>query len=121
MSSASRSQSVEISLDHQLVAGGFAFQPQLVARAAEERGVTGFHGLAERLVVHKADHEDAARGVILNDGRDQAVEFAEIEIHVSIPIKKPAKLSAGSCSLQKFVRLPPIARDADDGGDGRNA
>jgi hypothetical protein len=59
--------------------------------------------------------------VILNDGRDQAVEFAEIEIHVSIPIKKPARVSAGGCSLQKFVRMPPIARRVDDGGDGPTA
>jgi hypothetical protein len=40
---------------------------------------------------------------------------------VSIPIKKPARRSAGACSLQKFVRRPPVARDADDDGDGRNA
>ena len=73
------------------------------------------------------DHENAPCGVILNDGRDQPVEFAEIEfagieIHLSIPIKKPARVSAGGdCSLQKFVRKPPIAKRVDDGGDGRNA
>jgi hypothetical protein len=39
--------------------------------------------------------------VILNDGGDEAVEFAEVEIPVSIPIKKPAKLSAGGVFTSK--------------------
>ena len=70
-------------LDHQAVAGAFALEPELVARAAVEGGEAGFDGLAEGLFIHEADHEDAAGGVILNDGGDQAVRFFEIEIHRS--------------------------------------
>ena len=119
-------QGVEIAvgrniLDQQLVPRRFAFEPQLVPRAAEERRVAGFDGLLESLFIHETDHKDGAGGVILNDGRDQSVEFTEIEIHLSIPIKKPAKLSAGGGYLQNFARKPPIARRVDGGGDGRNS
>ena len=70
-----------------------------------------FFALSRFADVNKAlvDHAtfSSARGVILDDGRDQAVELAEIEfegieIHVSIPIKKPAKLSAGSGFTSKI-------------------
>ncbi len=64
--------------------GAFAFEPELVARAAIEGCEAGFDRFAEGFLVHEAEHEDAAGGLILDDGGNQAVEFAEIEMHVSI-------------------------------------
>ena len=89
-------------LDHQPMAGGLAFEPELVARAAEEGGVAGFVGLAEGFVVLEADHEDAAGFIVLDNGRDEAVELGEVEIHVSIPIKKPAGFVGGLVFTSKF-------------------
>src|SRR5271170_5128260 len=62
-------------LDHQTMAGGLSFHPQLVARAAEEGDETRFHGFAERFVVHEAHHENATGLVVLDDSRQKAVEF----------------------------------------------
>src|SRR5260370_11338403 len=96
--------------------GGLAFEPELIARAAVKCRVAGFDRAAEGFVVHEADHQDAAGLVVLNDGRYQAVQFAEIEIHMPIPIKKPARTSAGCFSFLDFVIRPPIASFRDDCG-----
>jgi hypothetical protein len=69
-------------LHHQPVPGAFALEPQLAPRAAIEGGEAGLHRLAEGLFVHVADHQNAARGVVLNDGGDEAVRFLKIQIHV---------------------------------------
>jgi hypothetical protein len=58
-------------LDDQAVAGAFALEPELLARAAVEGGETGLDGAAEGLAVHVADHQDAAGGVVLDDGGDR--------------------------------------------------
>ena len=63
------------------MAGGFALQPELVARAAVEGGKAGLDRLAPGLFVHEADHQDAAGGVVLNDRGDEAVEFCEVQSH----------------------------------------
>jgi hypothetical protein len=73
----------------------FTFHPELIARAAEERDEAGFNGLAKRLLVHEADHQHAPGLLVLNDGGEDAVEFREVEIHLSIPIKKPASWIGG--------------------------
>ena len=61
--------------DLELVAGGFALHPQLVAGAAEEGGVAGAARFRERHVVHEADHQDFRGFGVLDDGGDQPVEF----------------------------------------------
>ena len=68
-------------LDHHSVAGALTFEPELAAGAAIEGGETGLDGETEGFLIHVADHEDAASGVVLNDRRDEAVGFLEIEIH----------------------------------------
>ena len=48
-------------LHHQAMAGGFALEPQLVARAAVEGGDSRSPPSCESFLVHEADHQDAAR------------------------------------------------------------
>jgi hypothetical protein len=93
------------------VAGAFAFHPELVARAAVERHEAGLARLAEGFVIHEAEHEDALRRGVLNDGGDEAVELTVIETHsffvknrVPAGTKKPASTAAGilSFSFYKF-------------------
>ena len=100
---ASLSQSVEISLTTRRWPGAFALEPQFLARAAEECGEAGFDCLAERFFVHVADHEDASRGVVLNDRRDEAVEFPEIQIHID---KRKARDLFGAAGL--FAQVQTI-------------
>jgi hypothetical protein len=64
--------------------GSLAFQPKLIPRPAEERRITGLDRLPKSLFVHKAKHQDAARRMVLDHGWEQAIHFAEIEIHVPI-------------------------------------
>ena len=40
----------------------------------------------ERLLVHEADHQDLVRLVVLNHGRNQSVQLAEV--HLPAPRKK---------------------------------
>src|SRR5579871_450470 len=101
------------------MSGRLALEPELVARPAEERHQPRFDGLAKGLIVHKADHEDAMRLMILNHRGDQSTLLAEIEFHSSIPTKKPTWLSAGSLRFQNLIRMPPITNCARDGGDAR--
>jgi hypothetical protein len=64
--------------------------------------------LPEGRFVHEADHQDAAAGMILDDGGDQAVRLFEIEIHCDTTHgnnKKPADLAAGVLSDPDEVRL----------------
>ncbi len=70
-------------LDDEAMTGGLALEPKLVAGAAIKGGEAGLHSLAEGLFVHEADHENAAGGGVLNDRGDEAVEFAEVQIHNS--------------------------------------
>jgi hypothetical protein len=96
-------------LDDQAVAGAFAFHPQLVSGAAVESDEAGGAGFFEGFGVHEADHEDAVRGRVLNDGREEAVEFGVIESHFVCcficlhegpeAIKKPAGTAAGVLSF----------------------
>ena len=64
--------------DDEAMAGAFAFEPELLARAAIEGGIPRFKGFVEGFLVHEADHEDATGGVVLNDGGNQAVRFIEV-------------------------------------------
>src|SRR5947209_6548262 len=66
----------------------FALQPELVARAAIEGGVSGFHGLAPGFFVHEAEHQHAAGCVILDHRWNETVEFLEIEFHMCFPKEK---------------------------------
>ena len=45
--------------------------------------------LSKRLLIHEADHQHAAGGVVLNDGGNEAVEFRIVQSHVCIN-EKPA-------------------------------
>ena len=64
--------------DGEPVAGRLALHPQRLPRAGVERGIAGLPGAGEGLVVHEADHQDFVRFGVLDDGRDESVEFAEI-------------------------------------------
>src|ERR1700742_3690734 len=75
------------------MAGAFALEPQLLARAAVERREAGFHGHAEGLFIHVADHEDTAARVVLNDRGDQSIRFGKVQNHC-VNNKKPAGVSA---------------------------
>lgn len=68
-------------LDHEAVARGLALQPELLTGAAVKGGEARFNGFAEGLIIHVTHHEHAARGMVLNDGRDQPAGFLKIEIH----------------------------------------
>src|SRR5829696_4365420 len=61
--------------DLELVAGGLALHPQLVARAAEEGGVAGAPRFRERDVVHEAHHQHFGAARILDHRWNQSVEF----------------------------------------------
>ena len=67
-------------LHHQAVAGAFALDPQLLARAAEERDVPRSKSFVEGLLVHVAHHQNALCLVILDDRGDQSVLFIEVEL-----------------------------------------
>ena len=85
-------------LDHQAMAGAFAFEPELLPGAAVEGSEARLDGQAEGLFVHVADHEDAPGGVILDDGGDEAVRLFEIQIHGEKAIKKARRFAAGVLS-----------------------
>src|SRR5262249_43945200 len=102
-------------LDHQAVARRLALEPQLVAGAAEEGGVSGLDGLAKRLLVHEADHQDALRGVVLNNRRDQAVHFLEIQIHTHKKARREfnrLRASFLKFALESLEVRPPIEKMA---------
>ena len=81
--------------DFELVAGRFALHPQLVARAAEERREAGAPRLGERDLVHEADHQDFGGLRVLDDGRNQPVEFGVV--HKKLPEnKKPRRWWRGN-------------------------
>ena len=86
------------------MARGFALQPELAARTAVERDEAGFDGLAEGLFIHIADHQHAARGMVLNDGSDQPIRFSKVQIHRK-DNKKPASTAAGVLSNFEWNRV----------------
>jgi hypothetical protein len=59
------------------VAAGLAFEPELIAAAAEEMRFAALDRFFKRLAVHPRHHENLPGGRILNDGGDQAagIEF----------------------------------------------
>ena len=105
----------------QYMAALFALAPQFVPRAAEKRDFSARLRRGVRFGVHKAQHEDFARGRILNHRGNQAVEFLEIQVHRSPPTprkrraqnKKPADAyrASGPMSANFDALLkPPRAR-----------
>jgi hypothetical protein len=76
------------------VAGRFAFGPQRVARAAEERDVAALTRDLPRAIVHEADHEHFAAGRILYDCRDQPVQLGKVH-------KRHARAEAGAFSTKQ--------------------
>jgi len=58
-----------------------SLEPEPPARAAVEDGPADLERLAQRLFVHVAHHQDTPARFVLDDGRNQAAELAEIEIH----------------------------------------
>ena len=73
MSTASASQSTSTDYDRQGVAARLALAPERVARARVEVRLARPQRGLDRLGVLPADHEHAAVGGVLDDGRDQAV------------------------------------------------
>src|SRR3954468_2704890 len=84
--------------DFELVAGGLALHPQLVARAAEEGGEAGAARFRERDVVHEADHQDLRRVGVLDDGGNQSVEFGVVHKKAA-ENKKPRRWRGASRSV----------------------
>src|SRR6516225_3073995 len=70
-------------LDHQTVARTFALKPQFLPRTAKKSRIAGLHGLAECLFVHVSHHEDAPRGVVLDDGCHQSSSFVKIRSYLN--------------------------------------
>jgi len=112
-------------LDDEGVAGRFALFPELVAAAAVEGGEAGLDGGVEGFAVHEADHEDAAGGVVLNDGGDQAAGFVEVEIHSNThkgeKTKSPPSPEDGRAKNRAVCARSlktGFARPPDDGDDG---
>ena len=68
----------------QEVAALFTFGPQAVFRTAEESHLSRFHGLLVGFLVHEAQHQHFLCVVILDDGRNQAIHFLEIQFHNSL-------------------------------------
>ena len=66
--------------DGQLVAGCFSLHPQLLARAAEERGEAGGARFCERVFVHEPHHQHFAAFIVLNHSGHEPVEFCEIHV-----------------------------------------
>src|SRR5262245_53840659 len=105
------------------MAGGFAFQPELVAGAAVEHGVAGFDGLAKGFFVHEADHQDAAGFPVLDDSGYEAVELREIKFHSKILVvqqKSPPESGGLFEIFNSFVfKSEPVAAQyrVNEGGD----
>ena len=84
--------------------GAFAFDPELLARAAEEGDIAGFERLGECGFVHEAEHENAPGFVFLNDGRDEPVELAEIKFHLYARNKKARRFERRA-SFRWFTKV----------------
>jgi hypothetical protein len=97
--------------DNKTVARCFAFEPQLVAGAAIEGGESGLHRLLERFLIHETDHEDAARRIVLNDGRNEAAELAEVQIVVHSNKKARLELGGLACFSSKSGHTPARHRE----------
>ena len=106
------------------MAGAFAFDPELVAGAAEEGDVAGGERFVERFAIHEADHEHAFGGGVLDDGRDQAVLLVEIErfAHMLSVENEKAHLAAGRLQLNWKIETQTRLLDhrmmvMEDGGE----
>jgi hypothetical protein len=77
--------------DLQTVPRTFSLHPKLLARAAEEGYVAFLDRLLQGLAIHKSHHQDCAIARILDDCRDEATHFFEIEfcIHTVLPLADP--------------------------------
>src|SRR2546423_2999567 len=60
-------------LDHLDMAAAFAFHPELLARTAPEMRFARGNSFLDRSAVHPRHHQDAPRGLFLDDRRDQAI------------------------------------------------
>src|SRR6185312_17046102 len=89
--------------DDEAVSGGFAFHPELVARAAVECDEAGIAGALESHVVHEADHEDAVGRGVLYDRGDQTVEFFVVETHMLFFDLRPARGWRGNKKARRFA------------------
>jgi hypothetical protein len=64
------------------VARTLPLHPKLISRTAIKSHVPGLNGPSESDVIHETDHQYASGRIFLNDGRDEATQFCEIEIHI---------------------------------------
>ena len=72
-------------LQDQLVAGGFAFLPELVPRPAPKMHRFRLQRLFEGFTVHVPEHQDRTVPPILDDRRDQALFVELYSFEVSHP------------------------------------
>ena len=61
------------------MAGSLALRPKSLPGTAEKCYVACSDGFVKRFTIHIADHQDALRACILNDRRDKAILFIEIQ------------------------------------------
>jgi hypothetical protein len=88
------------------VPGRFTFEPEPFSRAAEKSHIPGFDRASESLLNHEADHEDTPAFRVLDDGRQNTIQFGIIKIHIGN--KKPANhfRCAGLMLVVKSATLP---------------
>src|SRR5208283_3190388 len=60
------------------IAGCFPFFPETLLRPAPKNNLPIVERSLHRFTVHTSDHEDSPVTNILNNGRDESVEFVEI-------------------------------------------
>lgn len=68
-------------LDQLDIARCQAFGPKGVARTAVKGGLAGVQGRFPGLGIHKSYHKHFAAEMILDNGRDQPVQFVKIEFN----------------------------------------
>jgi len=67
---------------------GFAFFPELLARAREKVDFTRALSGGQRFTVQVPKHQDFASALILDDARNESIEFFECQIHTGLQNKK---------------------------------
>src|SRR5688572_17751040 len=85
--------------------GGFAFLPQPLLAATEEHGALAKQRLFQRFAIHVRHHEHGAGIGVLDDGRNQALPFGEIDfahierkgVHRRISMPEAASVVLRSC------------------------
>src|SRR5690242_2543087 len=68
----------EYLLNREAVSRCLSLHPERLARAAEEGGEPAFFGGFERRFVHEAHHQHLAALGVLDDRRDETIEFRKI-------------------------------------------